>query len=155
MKKLNIIACVTNELRYWWETAVYLHNLSSLGYENISILIFIRKDEQPLLKWKELSEKFPNVTFQAFVDNKNIYNIGRAFNYNPLYRLWMLQEWWKLHPELEQEAILYTDTDVILTKHLDFSPFLSDDINYLSWTGNKERTDNYLWQPYFDGKITK
>jgi len=151
MKQLQIVACVTNELRYWWETAVYLHNLTSLGYQNINILIFVKQNETPLPKWKELQIKFPEVNFQIFVDRK-IAAIGNAFNYKPLYRLWMLQEWFKLRPELEQDAILYTDTDIILTKYLDFTSFLQDDINYLSWTGNKERTDNYIGQPYFDSK---
>lgn len=155
MKKLQIIACVTNELRYWWETAVYIHNLTELGYKNINILVFISKGTSPLIKWDELKEKFPLVNFEYYIDDKNIENIGKAFYYKPLYRLWLLQEHFKKHPELEQDAILYTDTDIIFNKYLDFSQFLLDDINYLSWTGNKERTDNYLWQPYFDNKISQ
>jgi len=153
MRKLNILSCVTNELRYWWETAIYLNNLTELGYSNIHILIYVEENTTLLSKWEELQQKFPNVKFVSFEDKSNITKIGRAFKYKPVYRFWLLQEYWKMHPELKDEAVFYTDTDIVLTKYLDFSPFLNDDISYISWTGDKDRTDNYLWQPYFDGKI--
>lgn len=155
MKQLEIISVVTNDKRYWWETAVYLYNLTTLGYKDISILVFIRKGQNILEEWNQLSIKFPDVKFFFYEDIGNIEKIGNAFNYFPVYRFWTLQEHFKKYPELTDKAVFYTDTDIILTKYLDFSPYLKGDINYLSWTGNKERTDNYLWQPYFDGKITQ
>jgi hypothetical protein len=155
MKQLEIISVVTNDKRYWWETAVYLYNLTTLGYKDISILVFIRKGQNILEEWNQLSIKFSDVKFFFYEDIGNIEKIGNAFNYFPVYRFWTLQEHFKKYPELTDKAVFYTDTDIILTKYLDFSPYLKGDINYLSWTGNKERTDNYLWQPYFDGKITQ
>ncbi len=155
MKKLNIISCVTNEKRFAWETAVYLYNLTSLGYKDIHILIFVKKDEHPISDWVDLIVKFPDVEWKFYIDTNNIYKVSQAFNYTPLYRFWLLQEYFREHPNLKDEAILYTDTDIILTKYLDFSPFLEDDINYLSWTGSKDRMDNYLWQRYFDAKLNQ
>lgn len=149
MEKVEIISCVTNELRYWWETAVYLNNLNNLGYKDITILVFISKDTEPLEEWKKLEHL---AKFYYYHDKGMIAKIGNSFHYKPVYRFWLLQEHFK---KVELPYIFYTDTDIILTKYLDFTKFAQGDINYLSWTGNKERTDNYLWQPYFDSKIEK
>jgi len=152
MRKLEIISCVTNEKRYWWETKVLLNNLTSLGYTSIHILLFVRKGQEVLPEWKEIADKHNLFILE---DNKDIYRISQAFQYTPLYRFYLLQEYFKIHPELSDEAIFYVDTDIILDKYIDFTPFLQDDINYLSWTGNEDRSDNYLWQPYFDSKLNQ
>jgi len=104
-------------------------------------------------EWKKLEEKFPEANFVYYKDVTNVTRACQVFHYIPLFRLYVLQEYFKKFPELEKEAILYVDSDIIFTQPIDFEPFLNDDVNYVSWTGNHERTDNYLWQPYFDGKV--
>lgn len=157
MKKLKLLSCVTDSARFLWEGRVFLYNLREHGYaDKTTLLIFQQRhkfmeDFSP--EWKQLEEDFPETEFVYYKDIANITRICQIFHYIPLFRLYVLQEYFRKHPELEQDAILYIDSDIIFTKSIDFTPFLNDDINYVSWTGNPERTDNYLWQPYFDGKI--
>lgn len=154
--KLNIICAVTDTTRFIWESRVLLSNLKEYGHsQQLILLIFQHRnffEEEFSPEWKQLEEDFPEAKFVYYKDVQNISRSCQIFNYLPLFRLYVLQEYFKKHPELEGEAIFYIDSDIILTKPLDFEQFLNDDINYLSWTGNPERTDNYLWQPYFDGK---
>lgn len=71
----------------------------------------------------------------------------QSFGYSPLNRPWMLRKHFDAFPELKEKAIFYHDSDVVFTKWLDFSPFLNDDVNYLS------NTVSYIGAKYFDNKI--
>jgi len=157
MKKLNIISCVTDTCREKWETKILLTNLKEFNYsDKTTILIFQQRQffmEDFSVEWKEMEKLFPEVNFVYYKDVANISRICQIFGYVPLFRLYVLQEYFKCFPELEEEAILYIDSDIVFTEYIDFDKYLSDDINYVSWTGNPERTDNYLWTPYFDKKI--
>lgn len=156
MRKLHIISAVTDTPRFVWESRTFLTNLREHGYSNIILLVFQQRNffmQEFSQGWEEMQKDFPEVEFVFYKDVTNITRICQIFHYTPLFRLYVLQEYFKKNPELEQEAILYLDSDIIFTKPVDFTPFLSDDVNYVSWTGNPERTDNYLWQPYFDKKI--
>lgn len=149
---LNIICCTENKLRFAWETRVFLTSLREFGYsDKVRVLIYVT-DKVTNNEWIKLQEDYKEVKFY-FYDNPEIAKIGRAFGYPPVARLYCLQKHWEQFPELEQEAVFYCDTDIVFTKKFDFEPYLQDNINYLSWTGNIERTDNYLWQPYLDSKL--
>ena len=151
--RLNFITVTENKLRFVWETEVFLSSLRENGYATqANVLIFLTNNKPKLAGWARLEELYPEVRFYYYPD-KDISRIGTTFNYPPIHRLYCLQEHWKANPWLENQAILYTDTDIIFSRPLDFNKFLQDDINYLSWTGNDTRTDNYLWQPYLDSKI--
>lgn len=156
---MKVITCVTDAPRFHWETAVFLNNLKENNLISQTIILifqqrnFFMEDFSP--KWKQLEEDFPEAEFVYYKDVTNITRVCQIFHYIPLFRLYVLQEYFRKHPELEQEAILYVDSDIIFTKPLDFSKYMEDDVNYVSWTGNPERTDNYLWAPYFDAKISQ
>lgn len=156
---MKIIAAVPNNIRFFWETAVYLNSLKKWGYtKDANILVFLPDtptEKTKINEWLILEKKFPEVNFQYFEDKHKITRLMGIFHYIPLFRKYVLQEFWKQHPELKDEMIVYTDTDVIFNSYLDFSKYENDDVNYVSWTGDKDRTDNYLWQPYFDGKIAQ
>lgn len=148
------IAVTENKKRFAWETKVYLNSLREFGYSsNCHILIFLNPAVK-LKEWELLEKTFPEVSFFYFQD-KGISSIIRSFNYPSLHRLYCLQEHWKNNKYLEKEPIFYTDTDIIFTKYLDFSPFLDNSINYVSWTGNIIRTDNYLGLKYLDSKVNQ
>lgn len=157
MKKLYIVSCVTDTPRFHWESKVLLTNLREFSLsDKLHLLIFqsrhdFNKEFSPI--WKELEAEFPEAKFVYYKDTNNITRIGNIFHYTPIFRLWVLEQYFKENPSLEKEAILYIDSDIVFTKPIDFNKFLQDDVNYLSWTGSPQRTDNYLWQPYFDSKI--
>lgn len=154
--KLNILCCVTDNIRYIWEARVLLTNLREFGHSGqLALLIFQHKtpiEKEFSSEWRELAEEFPEAKFVYYKDTQNISRSCQIFNYSSLFRLYVLQEYFKTNKHLQEEAIFYIDSDIILTKPIDFEQFLQDDINYLSWTGSPNRTDNYLWQPYFDSK---
>src|SRR5690606_26016697 len=50
------------------------------------------------------------------------------------------------HPELKDETIFYHDCDIIFSKPLDFTPFLEDDVWYLS------DTKSYIGSKYIKSK---
>lgn len=152
---LSMICCTENKPRYAWETRVLLKSVKQQGYPLDRVHILLYSEEPGLIpEWHNLSIEYPEVGFHIYI-NPTIKRVGHAFGYPPICRLYCLQEHWKKYPELEKEAIFYCDTDIVFTKYLDFSKFLENDINYVSWTGNIERTDNYLWQPYLDSKLDK
>lgn len=155
--KLNIITCATDSIRERWECRVLLNNLQEQGLLNKTTLLIFQMREDFLEAfhedWDLLEKQFPEANFVYFKDHQNITRLCQIFHYIPLFRLYVLQEHFKTNPQLEQEAIFYIDTDILITKPLPFEKWLEGDINYLSWTGNPQRTDNYLWQPYFDSKI--
>ncbi len=159
MKKLHIISAVTDSPRFLWECRTFLTNLREHSYSDKTTLLifqqrnFFMEDFSP--EWAYMAEDFPEVEFVYYKDVANITRMCQIFHYIPLFRLYVLQEYFSKNLQLEQEAILYVDSDIIFTKPLDFEPFLHDDVNYVSWTGNPERTDNYLWAPYFDNKIAQ
>lgn len=156
---MKIITCVTDTPRFFWECRVFLNNMKEMGYiQDVALLIFQFRQhfmENFSPEWEQLEKDFPEAEFVYFKDTNNIQRIGQIFHYIPIFRLWVLEQYFKKFPELENVPILYVDSDIIFTKPIDFDQFLHDDVNYVSWTGNPERTDNYLWQPYFDNKITQ
>ncbi len=151
---LNIICCTENKLRFAWETRVLLTSLREFDYSDKARVLIYKSQESTHTEWITLEHDFPEAQF-FYYDDKNIMKTARAFGYPPLCRLYCLQKHWEKFPHLQKEAIFYCDTDIVFTRKFDFTPYLEDNINYLSWTGNIERTDNYLWQPYLDSKLDK
>jgi hypothetical protein len=156
VRELKIISVVDNHPRFVWEVDTFLTNLEKFGYEDkAQILIFCRENEDVNEGWLELIEKFGEkfVEFYFYEDTHRIQSVYTNLRYIPLLRLYTLREHFKAHPELVEDAIFYCDSDIVFLKYLDFSPFLDDDINYLSWTGSPDRLSNYIWSDYFDSKI--
>ncbi len=149
--KLNIVSCTTGVHRYAWETFVLLDSLREFGYSDSTyILVWIPKDHvhkpKPAL-WEKLEKTFPEVVFQWTYDHEDFGNLGRQFNYNPIFRPYILAKLYASTPNLKDEAIFYIDSDIVFTKKFDFSPYLQDDkICYLS------DTNSYINAAYFDSK---
>lgn len=156
-RELKIISVSPMNIRFLWELSIYLTSLRKYNLSNkTNILIFLHQKQEILPEFRILEQDFPEAKFFYYKDvDGRIEKTAQAFNYIPIHRPWVLQEHWKKFPELKNDAIFYTDTDIILTNSIDFDKFIHDDVNYLSWTGNKERTNNYIWQPYIDGKISE
>jgi len=125
-----------------------------MGYsDKYRILLFTPYGRQPNEIFWKLAEEYPEAKFFYYLDMKNeCSNLMNKFGYIPLLRPWTLREHFKAYKELENDAIFYLDSDVIFTKHLDLDQYLNDDICYLSYTGNADRSDNYISARYFDSK---
>lgn len=150
-RELIIISCQPDDDYFVWECEVQITNYRKYGYsDKLRYLMFLPNDRvksgwNP--KMKELEVKYPEVKFFWYEDTHNLLDTYiRPFNYIPLLRPFVLAAHFKEHPELKDAAIYYCDSDVIFTKYLDFSPFLGDDICYLS------NTKSYIAASYFDSK---
>lgn len=150
-KNLVILSAQPNDLYFVWQLKVQLHNLRKYGLSgSYTALIWKHSnrkngedfDEQ----WKELQKQFPETKFVFYEDNSGELNTFiKRFNYIPLLRPWLLGKYFKENPSLQDDAILYIDSDVIFTKEPDFLFRLKDDnINYLS------DTKSYISAAYFD-----
>lgn len=152
--KLHFISCVPDDLRFTWEVRVFLSNLRSNNYSNLARILVYKNPGNSGKNdkiWKELEEDYPESKIFYYEDTENVINIIKIFNYIPLLRLYVLKRHFQEY-DLSKDAIFYCDSDIIFHKYLDFSKFLEDDINYLSWTGSPDRTSNYIWSDYIDGK---
>lgn len=99
-------------------------------------------------EWDQLEKDYPEVTFHYYEDESfEVSNLIARSEYVSILRPWLLMHHFNDYPELEQKAIFYIDSDIVFTKKFDFSPFLNDDICYLS------NTKSYIAASYFDSKV--
>jgi hypothetical protein len=155
-KELVIMCVSPSGLRFAWENYIYLNNLREKGLsDRAQILIFIPHDSLatgPHPMWRQLETDFPETQFFYYPDKDNfqtsIVRLIQIFHYIPLLRPYCLSAHFKLHPELSDKAIFYTDSDILLMDEFDFTPFLSDDVCYMS------DAKGYTNSDYFDSKVS-
>jgi hypothetical protein len=142
---------------FWSEVLIQLTNFREMGCsDKMRILVFNsadRKKEDVHPRWKQLEEWFPEARFFYYQDPGYVQNLTKAIDYIPVIRPWTLAQHFKEYSELEGDAFFYHDSDVLLIKPLDFSPFLRDNINYLSFTGNRSTFYNYIDPTHFEKKM--
>lgn len=143
MKALEIITVVPGDLYFASEVEILINNLKKYGYsDKLSVLI----ESDTAFKWKDywikMSNRYSEVKF-FFYYTGEVRNLKQI--YPPVIRPNILKQHFKAYPELKDKAIFYIDSDIIFTKQFDFSPYLDDDINYISHT-------DYISAEYFDSK---
>lgn len=152
-RQLQILSCQPNDSYFLWQLRVQLYNFRKYGYsKDYRILVWKHnnrdKGEDFMPQWQALEADYPEAKFFYYEDTDGgLSRTISTYNYIPLLRPWLLQKHFSEYPELQKDAILYLDSDVVFTKSLDFSPFLDDDICYLS------DTRSYISAQYFDSKI--
>lgn len=123
------ITVVPDEIYFIWQLDLFLE-----GKTNTHVLVYC-KTPNPSELMKKLEAKYPEVLFFYYHDSTGmLLQHIRDADYIPLLRLYCLWRHFELHPELKDKPIWYIDSDVLYTKELDLSKFLTDDINYLSNT---------------------
>lgn len=155
MREMIFINCVPDDLYFSWQEEVFIENVRRLGYtEQIRILVFLPHDRLAggfRGIWKRLEERYSqqNVKFYYYPDTDNFLKTIREVNYIPLLRPYVLSKHFEEHPELQEHAIFYHDSDIVFTKYMDFEPFLGDQTNYVSDTKSYLNSD-YLLSKYND-----
>lgn len=143
---VRVIICSPHDLYFCAEVECQLNNLRQFGYtQGMHILVYEDdKEERDRFReyWVKLMERYIEVSFY-FYDNPGLKKM-QTF-YPQISRPFMLSKHWELHPYLQHEVILYIDSDVILSKPIDWKPLLQDNICYLSKT-------NYIGAKYFENK---
>lgn len=151
-RQLHTITVQPVDLLFLWTVRVQLTNFRKHGFlkNKYTAIVWVSYDKihsADLQGWYKLASDFPEIELVIIYDNENFLRTIQAFNYIPLLRPHCLRNYFASHPECKQEAIFYIDADVILTKPLDLSKFLDDNINYVSQAGS------YINASYFDSKI--
>ncbi|NLR60672.1 hypothetical protein HGH93_21360 [Chitinophaga polysaccharea] len=153
MKEMVFVSAQPDDPIFSWQTELFIENIRSLGYTNqVQVLLFspaFRPFRNPENRFIMLQKRYEhnNVKFFWYPDTANLMEYGiTQSRYEPLLRPHILKRHFGLFPELKEKAIFYHDCDILFTKYIDFSPFLNDDICYLS------STRSYLGTGYFDSK---
>lgn len=142
----KFIVCTPDDLYFCSEVEIQLNNFRQFEYtHDMFVLVFQDgKEQQEIYKsyWDKLQQLYSEVTF-LFYSNPNLKQLQKV--YPQICRIWMLSELYTQFPELSNEYIFYLDSDVLITKHINWSEFISDGTCYMSRT-------NYIGAQYFDNK---
>lgn len=156
MRELKIITCQPQDPNFWWQVAVQCYNFRKYGLsDKMRVLLYLPHNELDMgfdSHWRMLEVAFPEVKFFYQHDYDNLRRTILSANYPSLVRPYCLEKHFRKFPELEKDAILYVDADVLLMKPLDIEKYLDDDINYLSYTGNRWTNYNYMCYDHFETK---
>ena len=137
---LRFICAQPTSLYYAWQVEVLINNFIEMGINpnNIDIVCWKVNNVIPI-EWVKLTQKYPS--------NFHFYDDTRATkHYISSIRPNILKQHFQAHPELENEAILYHDCDIVFTKPIDWKQFLEDD----KWYGSDCRW--YIAHSYILGK---
>lgn len=144
--ELTTIVAVSDDRYMQWQIQLLLESFKEHNFNgDIRILLFKPLDRREWNKdWGKIEDRYPNIKFFRYEDDGSVHPLLRS--YHTIHRAYSLKKHWEQFPELKDNAILYLDSDVLLTKELNLEPYLQDNINY----GADIRSYNN--QAYFDGK---
>jgi hypothetical protein len=116
-------------LYYSWQVEVMINNFieNNINESDIHIISYIVNNKLPN-QWVKLKEYYKNVNFYFYDDTR------KTKHYISSIRPNILKQHFKLYPEITKDKIFYHDSDILLTKEIDWSKFESDDIFYGSDT---------------------
>lgn len=146
MRELNFIQACPDDDYYIWQVHLWLESLKERGLSDKAIsLIFTPNYREVSTKWEYLKESYPEAQFHFY---KDIHNMSKLLGlYIPILRPYTLMRFFKDHPEMEKKAIFYCDCDILFTEKFDLTPFIQDDVCYIS------DTKSYISASYFDSKV--
>ena len=125
------LSCQPAIPRYTWEVEVYVNNFLDMGIDPRDIHVVLGLDiAKPGIPedWIKLKNHFKGVQFFFYDDTRGINS------YQPSLQAHILEKHWKANPHLQYTQIFFHDSDFIFTKPFDFTPYLKDNIWYLSDT---------------------
>jgi hypothetical protein len=129
MKNIRFICAQPTSLFYAWQVEVMINNFIEMGINPNSIDIVSWKVNNVIPEeWVKLANAYPVRFF--FYDDTRV-----TRHYISSIRPNILKQHFAAHPELEEEAILYHDCDIVLTKPINWEQFLEDE----KWYGSDTR----------------
>lgn len=143
MKEVVILVAVPYSLYWATEVEIQCENFRKFGYSSaLQVVVYETGENTYKDYWDKLVQRYKEVSF-FFYRNDHIKNLTKI--YPSFSRPVVLKAHWEAFPELKRKVIFYMDSDVIFSKHLDFSKYVEDNICYIS------RTD-YIGAEYFASK---
>jgi hypothetical protein len=113
---------------YSWQVEVMLNNFISNNVNPDDIHIVCAHYGNISDKWKKLTEKFDQVNFFFYPDDRMKAGYISSIRPHLLYKHWLAT------PSLQSEVVFYHDCDIALSKPLDVEDILKDNISYVSDT---------------------
>lgn len=147
MKK-NLILCTAqpDDSYFLWQNHLYIESCIERGFteDQIHILLYKPTNRTPNTNWDKLKEIYPKLNIFLYED-KGVQQY--LSTYIPIIRPHILWQHFKKFPELQDKTIIYTDSDILWTEHLDIEKYFKDDTNYIS------NASSYLNYDYLLNKI--
>ena len=137
-----IYICAQPATQYFgWQIDVFIDSLlkNNVDQNNIHIICSIAENDYDSY-FTHLKLKYSEVLFEFYTDSRT-YN-----GYVPSIKQHLLAKHYTKYKYLQKEAVLLMDCDTALTKPIDFSRLLNDDVWYLS------DTNSYLNYDYIRSK---
>jgi hypothetical protein len=125
---------------YAWQVEVMLNNFINHGVNPDDIHIVCGHYGKILDKWTKLTEKFADVNFFFYPDDR--FKPGYISSIRPH----LLHKHWMENPYLVNETIFYHDCDIVFPKPLDLKDLLEDKLCYVS------DTVSYIGAEYIQSK---
>lgn len=124
------IIAISNVKCQIWQVKLLFESFREHNFKYpVHLLIYkVNETEEWLEEWDILEKDYPEVQIFRYSDNGSL-DI-QLKSYHNLHRFYSLREHFKANPQLEKEAILYFDSDIILTKEMNLDDIIGDDINY-------------------------
>jgi hypothetical protein len=133
--------CVQPAIDYYtWQVEVMINNFIKNGINPNDIEIVSSYYGSISDKWRSLANRYNTVRFFFYTDTRIKYN------YISSIRPHLLHKHWLKFPELEKETIFYHDCDIILSKPVNFTNLLNDNVCYVS------NTVSYIGAKYIRSK---
>lgn len=121
--------CVQPAIDYYtWQVEIMLDNFISTGINPDDIHIVCGHYGSISEKWKKLTEKFDDVNFFFYPDDR------MKPGYISSIRPHLLHKHWLANPHLAKETVFYHDCDIVFPKAFDVKDLLEDKICYVSDT---------------------
>lgn len=111
-----------------WQIDVMLHSFITVGVNPHEIDVICSNTDGIHEHFNELMRKYPGVRFVFYEDSREYRG------YIPSIKQHLLSKHLKAFPELQKGPIFLHDSDIVLTKPIDFSALLDDNIWYFSDT---------------------
>jgi hypothetical protein len=146
MKDLKFICAQPDDTYYTWQVHLWLESLKNIGHSDKAIvLVFTPSFREKNDKWDQIVSLYPEAEFVFYKDEDKISNLLGI--YIPVLRPYVLMRYFRDNPQMVSKAVFYCDSDILFTEKFDLSPFIEDDVCYLS------NTNSYINASYFDSKI--
>lgn len=121
--------CVQPAIDYYtWQVEVMINNFIKNGINPNDIEIVSSYYGSISDKWRSLANRYNTVRFFFYTDTRI------KASYISSIRPHLLHKHWLKFPELEKETIFYHDCDIILSKPVNLTNLLNDDVCYVSDT---------------------
>lgn len=147
MKDLRFICAQPDDAYYTWQVHLWIESLKKIGMSDKAIvLVFTPYYRDRNDKWDQIIHLYPEVEFAFYKDSANEVS-SKLGIYIPVLRPFCLRNYFKDHPEMENMAVFYCDSDILFMESFNLDKFLNDEVAYLS------DTNSYINASYFDSKV--